>query len=69
MKKIKSLNISFAELGNEDCEICDEHNIHMSSKKQDLTCNKDDSWDEPLKKNVKIMKTLLVIRMIHGMNH
>ena len=28
-RQIKDMNISFAKLGCEECEICDEHNIHM----------------------------------------
>ncbi len=30
-RQISSMNISFARLGNEECEICDQHKIHLQN--------------------------------------
>ena len=30
-RKIKELNISFAKLGCEECELCDEHKVHLEN--------------------------------------
>lgn len=34
-KHLKSMNISFARLGNEECEICEAHDIHCKSESHD----------------------------------
>ena len=39
-RQIKDMNISFAKLGCEECEICDEHKIHMG-----FTNNEEEKFD------------------------
>ena len=54
-RQVKSLNISFAQLGDELCEKCEEHKIHMQSiKEQSDSCETDGGESnncEKVKKN------------------
>ncbi|CAG5045043.1 unnamed protein product [Parnassius apollo] len=44
-KVVKSLNISFTQLGHEECEICEAHKIHCKSENHD----KDSIFDDCVK--------------------
>jgi len=50
-RHIKSMNISFAQLGDELCEKCQQHNVHMQSESRDESANNESSNAERVKKN------------------
>ena len=60
-RRVKALNIGFAKLGNEDCECCDAHKLHIKDVDEgDSSENEvngdDDNGDERVKENGKIKK-------------
>ena len=60
-KEIGKMNISFAKTGDEKCEDCEEHNMHMkefemSVEKEPDTMENEDEDSERLKKNFKNKK-------------
>ena len=63
-RELKSQNISFAKLGNEECEICDEHQLHVVAN--DVQTRRNDESDdvERVKKNGKIKKQNKIERRI-----
>ena len=49
--------IRFSKLGNENCEICDSHKVHIASEaRKDLSSSSDESGDERVKRNGRIRK-------------
>ena len=57
-KEISEMNISFAKTGDERCEVCEEHNMHMKDIEK-VTGEKekeDGEFNEKLKKNLKKKK-------------
>ena len=63
-RELKSQNISFAKLGNEECEICDEHQLHVVANDVQTRRNDESEDVERVKKNGKIKKQNKIERRI-----